>query len=212
MPHNLTDGTTFTSPVPAPADGDDVDQAINDPCFQALADRTRFLLNRALGGVTSWPRTGVNIFVPLDHGRARYGDDWRFFEVDPFDSGVRRGWECHANSGLIALPLSTKLRTGWTLTGVAAHVRPGTGNTMVLDVRKQEHNVISASTPLTSSSLGTASSSSTPAQFIAVTGLTESIALGIFEYYVTIAAGSSSGTNFDRLYGLWFSFTDAGAI
>lgn len=66
MPHNLTDSSTFTNPVPAPADGDNDAQATFDPAFQALANRTKFLLDKALGGYTSWPQTQGVTVSPVD--------------------------------------------------------------------------------------------------------------------------------------------------
>ena len=59
MPHNITPSSTWTTPITAIADLDAASQANFDLAPQALANRLEVVKDRALGGVTSWPRTSV---------------------------------------------------------------------------------------------------------------------------------------------------------
>lgn len=54
MPTNLTDSSTFTSPIQVPANGDPVDAGPSDPLragFQGLANRTKYIKDLLDGGV-----------------------------------------------------------------------------------------------------------------------------------------------------------------
>lgn len=214
MPHNLTDTSTFTAPIAAPADGDNDAQASFDPAFQGLANRTRMLLDVALGGVTSWPETGKQIRVPLELGQAVYGDDWRFNRTDPFDSAARRALDAYTNSGIIVFPCTQILRVGMIITGAtildrAAAARATSGNRVTVDLRKQEHNVVTP-TVYASSSVATGTGSASAGYEFTGTGtISETVATG-FEYYIVVKAGNDAGTNHDQILDVFLTVTNPG--
>jgi hypothetical protein len=87
MPENLTEANAFDANVSVPLDGVDRRTALSlRPAFQALANRTRNLLNRltALEGLNIGPRLsaveGQNLNARLESVEAAY-DPLRFFHV-----------------------------------------------------------------------------------------------------------------------------------
>lgn len=214
MPHNLTDSSAFTDPIAAPADGDNDAQASFDPAFQGLANRTRLLLDAALGGVTTWPQTGKILRVPLELGLPIYGHDWRFNYIDPFDSAARRALDAYTDSGRIVFPLSSILRVGMTITGAtildrAAAARATSGNRVTVDLRKQEHNVVTP-TVYASSSVATGTGGATADYEFTGTGTISEVVGTGFDYYLVVKAGSDASTNHDQILDVFVTVTNPG--
>lgn len=216
MPHDLTDSSTFTDPVPAPADGDDDAQATFDPAFQALANRTRLLLDVALGGVTTWPETSKQIRVPLELGRAVYGDDWRENYIDPYDSAARRVLDAYSDSGRIVFPLSSVLRVGMIITSAnildrAAFARATAGDRVSIDLRKLEHNVLTPTVYASSSVATGVGSNAAGYEFTGTGTIAETVATG-FEYYLIVKAGNDAATvaRHDQILDVFLTVTNPG--
>jgi hypothetical protein len=199
-----------------PADGDNVNQAVNDPAFQALANRTKFIVDKGLEGFTTWPQTGRVIWLPLAKGVPLYGSDMRYTLTSAYPSTPTWAWEAHSNSAAMQYGCDDSLRTGMTITGATLLVKAGAArsgaNKIRVDLARSDAPLIHASgqqTTLTAianqSDDGTAT-----AQWIELTGLTELVTRNHRDIALNIKFGNDAGTNVDVLMALGLYVTDPG--
>lgn len=212
MPTNLTPAATWDTPQTV-AGSDVANAASIENVAQRLADRDEYLKKYALEDSTSWPRTGRLLRVPLELGRAIYGADWRFNEIDPYDSANRAALDAYTNSGLISFPLTTVLRPGMVITGCAAMLRAAAarsgGNVITLDLRKQEHNVLTATVYASTSVATGTGSTSAGRELLGMGTLSETVGTG-FEYRLIVKAGSDASANHDQILDVFLTVTDPG--
>lgn len=201
MPHNLTDSSTFTSPVPAIADGDAVDQSVNDPLAQSLANRTRFLLDHALDGETSWPVA-------------------RIVEVWPRLLYSGTGWAAAANAPAVStathfdvayFDINEPLRTGMALTQVGVNVQMGhTDATSTNRMQVRVYKRTGSSDTLIAT--GVFAPNSTALQTVLTGAITDTIDRGTYCYYVRVDSSVSAGDGGlkDFVYSIDLTFNDPG--
>lgn len=125
MPKNLTDSSAFTSPIVVPVDADPADAASVEVGFQALANRTRLLLERT-GGFD-----GSDEFAYIDS----LGDPTtvsRTRGLPIFSSAPLDGWEFEPGTGRLSsldqgreVVLPIDLETDSVIQSIRALVIPG---------------------------------------------------------------------------------------
>ena len=214
MSHGLTDVSAFTLPVTVPDDGDSENAASVAAGFQPLANRTRYLLDKALGGNVNFPVTNRVVTVPLIGG---FSFGMAPAATWPQAGGAPLYWWIKVNGDIVYFPLNAYLRSGETLTSVVATVWPGAAravvaNRMQLKYYKMTHDFV---TP-TNEPVGLVATGTTPSddgttgkQFLVVTA-TDVIDLSVNDYYVGVQGGNTAGAATDTLYALRMFFTDPG--
>lgn len=188
MPTILTEVDTFSADITVPEGGDDRTSASVNAPFQKLTNRSRNLKNRLDALATEVVSEKFSYGTPLTVQRGQ-----NILMGRPHNDG---GWTNGAvrfsagNSEILRMPLYD-LVDGATLTQVSvphATLTPGrTGsNRASITVSKLAYNSTSAVT-LGSQTFETGASGAVP---IIVSGLSEVIDLGAFQYFVTIVAGN----------------------
>lgn len=220
MPTNITDVSQFTDPATSPADGDADSGATFLASFQKIANRTRFLLDKALGGVTSWP---VNRVISVDITRGKAFGTCVLAPGDMTALGhvvwsIQTDHDEAIPTGCVLFPIGDLIRSGQSLLAVTAIMKPGTtrataANRTQLLVVRQPHVYATASADIAGvqAILGSATDDGTATgQKVAVTGLAHTISRGDGEYYVLIFGGNDAFTHNDLIYGLALSISDVG--
>ena len=215
MPHNLTDVSTFTNPVPAPADGDNDAQASFDPAFQALANRTKFLKDVALGGIGTWPRVGMVQKISLITGQSN--DVPTYWGCTGVPTTLQ--WVSDAaHAGSLVFPLDAHLRSGQTITQYDAIVHPANartgGNKMTVKLYYIAHDITGATEPVAPTQIAVVTGSSSDdgtanKQRISVSGLSHVVDKDANEYFLRVTAGGATA-GFDRVYMAQIVVTDPG--
>jgi len=113
------------------------------------------------------------------------------------------------DTGKVYLDLTSYLRTGATLTGLSARVKPGAArastNRMALQVFKKSGALVASQTQLGSTTYDDASATE---QDIAIVGLTQ-VAAGE-SYFAVLTAGSTATANPDFFFHFTLTFADPG--
>lgn len=235
MPTNITDVSAFTSPITKPVDGD----PDNDTMFvhvQSLANRSRFTKDR-IDGLVGVDNAGEFLYcdasnTPTSRGKGLLITPYQGLMID--NAGVPGGWafspsgggiKSNANSAQWCVGLSDLLPNGSILVGVKALVQPGvprvtTGNRITLDVVTQTM----VFEPPGSEAVGSATNVAIGAPQVyddGGTGIQSIVVLaGVsgtvvdktngVQIYVDLHAGNDAGTNFDKFWGLFVGYYDAG--
>jgi len=202
MPHSLTDVSTFTAPAVAPADGDNDAQASFDPAFQALANRTRFLLDKALGGVTAWPIVGearvASLMNALPDNQSAIG----WFSTRPF-------WTATTVDAMYLLcGINDIVKSGEVITAFDALCKPGAArsaaNGVLVDLCYVAHDWLTPTNEPVAITViaATHDDGTSNKQRIVATPFTHTVDRTINEYFFRVRSGSTASAASDFLYAL----------
>lgn len=212
MPTDITPVSAWTTPIVTPSSGDGATAASVAALGQPLADRAEFIKDKALGGVTSWPRTNVAKKVSVA-GASFTGSTSKIVV-----SGGSVFAQLSDNSGMMIRDLNPYVFSGMILTGIdiVANVYDSSA-TFRVDVVKQPHDYATpANEPkaYVGIGLGRAATASSGKQRITQTGGTEVVDLTSNDYFLIVTAGSSAGGvgAADYVYGLQLILTDPGGL
>lgn len=215
MPQNLTDTSTFTSPIVIPADTDAADLVYVESFAQGLANRTRYLAN-LVGGAA-----GTGEWVYADGSRQK-----KFLiplsSANPMSSGGVRDWEQEAsnswssrrNVGTLIFPLNAFLLNGDTIVDVELWYGPGgarsAGNGMKLGLyRGQPDQMTPASNPVSPTLLlsalygddsATKHHASLASTFVGATSGFPVVVTSAYDYMVIVSSGTDGSTVIDHVY------------
>lgn len=210
MPHTITPSEAWSTPT-VPADGDGASQANFDAAWQWIANRLEMVKTRALGGVTTWPRTSVAKKVSVA-GASFTGSSSKIIV-----SGGAIFAQLSDNSCVMIRDLNPYLFSGMTITGIDSVVNAGdASNALRTEVVYQPHNYATpASEPLAYVGIGLAKNASgSGQQRLTQTGGTHVVDLSSNDYFYLVTAGASAGTpgTYDYVYGLQLLLTDPGGL
>lgn len=209
MPHNLTPSAAWGANATAPADGDPGAQSTFDPPFQEVYNRLELLKTRALGGVTTWPRTGLVKTIPIAGG-----------VVDVTTGGftnwgyVGTEWVSDSTGGRkLVFSLNGLVRTGEVVTAARCMWKPANASSgMRFGLYYRPHPWgTPASEPIAPVLIGTdvADDGTNAKQERSITGLSHTVDLAANDYYALITSGVTT-PGFDRVYALRYTYTDPG--
>jgi len=212
----ITDVSTFTDPVTAPTDGDPLDAAsINTTAIQALANRTRRLMNVAEGA--------FDVQTPATFKRI-VSASWLVPVVNPgaviqWETGGTEGWSAVAAIvGELRGSINDLLPDGCTVTRVRAMVTPASAragaNRMGLELRRVTYGlpVAPAVTPATAgfaSLFATFDDASAAQQMIDSGAISEVINKLTTDLVVFVRSGLGGSVN-DDVHAIEITFTDPG--
>ncbi len=199
MPLDITDVDEFTSPVTRPAGSDARTADVWGEGHQKLANRTRFLLEHALGGDTTWPNTRV---VCIAGSRMRgVSSEWA---SDAIGSA-----QTNTNAALGAIELDPELVTGAILSGVV--VRGVCTTASVHGFRFKLFKRQLSTGTLTQIGSTADSGASSGAYTTSVTAASEVIDRGDYIYFLKCESSSTASTgDGDYVHFLNLVFSDPG--
>lgn len=227
MPINITDVDAFTDPATRPAGSDVRNSASVQGPFQALANRTRWLVGM-LGGVSGageWSyktsRSRV-VTLPLQAGITGGSNVWSRDTSEIASASIGYRWESSANFALIYWSLNDLLRTGQTITELKAIVKPDHGRSTAQRVRvgllKKSVNFTTPN-ELGAVHLAWAEDDGTGnMQVVTLNATSPPFGTGgafpsqdheTSDFYAFVRRGDADN-DFDRLYGLRITFTSFG--
>jgi len=225
MPQNITDVSTFTDPVTAPADGDALDAAsIITNGIQAAANRTRYLVDRVGGaagtgefGYADSPRARVRTLSPFMMTEGALGAGTQFWTVANFASGgTSRARTSQLDRAILVDDVARYLPIGASLTGVEVMVAPGiaratVGDRITVTLTRHTPDWVTTPSPIPAAvDVFTATDDGLlPAQVIASGAIAENISRSV-NHVLRIVAGVDAGTNKDDVFAIRLSFTVPG--
>lgn len=230
MPLNITDSSTFTDPIIAPADSDPADATYVRTIAQGLANRTRFMISKIGGaaGTDEWlyptPKERVVLISmadaksAIDHnaasGSVTVNHHWDLITTNE--------WRSRKDFGTLLVPLNQYLIQGCDILRVRAIVASGAdragANRMSIALKKVTADFDSAppgaGTTATMAGPYYEDETYTANRQIISSGASGAIDLTVNRYgvdhYLAIVAGSDGGTNFDKLHALELTIRDYG--
>lgn len=211
MPTNITPASAWTTPIVTPSSGDGATAASVAALGQPLADRVEFIKDKALGGVTSWPRTSVAKKVAVA-GASFTGSTSKIIV-----SGGAIFAQLSDNSCVMIKDLNPYVFSGMILTGVDSVVNAGDGsNALRTEIVYQPHDYATpANEPKAYLGIGLGKNASGAGkQRITQTGGTHVVDLTSNDYFYLVTAGASAGTpgTYDYVYGMQLILTDPGGL
>jgi hypothetical protein len=228
MPIDITEADTFTaSPLERPIDSDPGGLDYLTTLFQAFADRTRYLYNRAtklLGrvggedGSAEWIYTdGSGVAAPKTRtivlnaaqAQTREGTGW-ILAYSSISGAVGLSMTSQANNANMIFPLN--LPSGSIVTQIRCLWDPGaTGRTNKLRAQFFRSDTFDTSLDAFAPSIATVTQTETTSPEIrSMTGLSETIDRSTRSYFVDITSGEDGSTNFDRVYSIEVTYSDPG--
>lgn len=202
MPVNITDVSTFTDPIVAPADADPADRTYVVTIAQGLSNRTRKLWDM-VGGAPG------DKTIYIGPTCARYHSSWV--------QGIFAYAQSGANDAALHVDLADFLPSGAVLKEVHALVKPGAaragGDRMLMKVFRQDLTAFPGADPtLTQLGVDQEDGGGNTRQLISQAGLTETIDRDVNAVTLQLQAGNTGGTGGqeDRFYALKIVFTDPG--
>lgn len=210
MPHTITPAEAWTAST-VPADLDLASQANFDVAWQWIANRLEMAKVRALGSVTTWPRTSV----PIKVGVA--GSSFTGAASSIVTSGGSIFAKLNDNSVLMIKDVGPYLFSGMTITGIDCVVNAfDASNTLKVEVVYQPHDYATpANEPKSYVGMGLSKNASgSGKQRLTQLGGTHVVDKTSNDYWIVVTGGSSAGGvgNADYVYGLQLIVTDPGGL
>ena len=218
MPQNITDASTYTATVTAPASADALDETEVLAMGQGLANRTKYLYDAVRPDYNYDSPVSVTVFVSpheINPSFSSYGSPttglmtWYSNGFDLANSQV--------NDGVGYIPLDNHLPDDATLTAVRALVDPGAARSAGVNMELAVRRIDASSWPTAPSSttLGTDTEddTTTAAQSISIGAISEAIDKSASRHWVArLRAGNTGGTfaTRDSFYGLELDITYPG--
>ena len=227
MPQNLTDTSTYTTPIVIPADTDAADLTYIETMAQGLANRTRSLADKIGGvsGVDEWlypsPKTRVvlvsmaDAVSAIDHnatsGLVTVNHHW--------DLVTTQEWRSRKDFGALLVPLNSYLVQACDLLRVRVVADPGVagragGNRMSVTLKKVTADLSTPGAGTTATMAGPWYEDATGAIKTIDSGAPGTFDLTVnrfgVDHYLSILAGSDGGTNFDKVHAIELTVRDYG--
>jgi len=222
MPNNIVDVSTFTDPVVAPADGDALDAASIVPNgLQALANRTRLLVNRTTGvvGAGEFAYDAVKVRTRIIPAAACQPTDAQIADVPGWYFQLGRQFRTTANFARLVVPLGAWLPDGCTFRRIRALVAPGIAragtNRMELIVTRITSINFGdpvGSPPVYTEIANVFDNAGVAKQVISSGFVTEVLAksTGALSLHAQIVSGNDSATNTDTVEAFEIQYEDPG--
>ncbi len=202
MPTDITDVSAFTSPVQVPASADPASKDNIVTLGQQVANRTRFLYDAIAGAGVG---TDVTIIIGPTAFRTPGSQlNFAWVQLDQNDQPAFADAGDYLPSGAVLKEVHVAVKPGFAR---------GAGDAMLLKVFRQAWSAFPAGDP-TATQLGSddEDDGSNGRQWMAVTGLSETVDRDANSITVQLQAGNDAGTGGrnDRLYALKLVFTNPG--
>lgn len=208
MPVSITDSSSFDA-ITAPAGSDVPNAASVVTPVQNLANRTRFLLDKALGGVTVWPRVGVARIASLASAQPDNTGGTGWFLTRPHWTATT-----YALQYLIC-PVNDIIDTGEIITAFDSLLKPGaarngaggTGDRMFVDLCYVAHDWLTPAAGTLTVIGSTHDDGTATDQRCVSSSVTHTVDLALNDYFFRVRAGSDADVHPDLLYALRVNMT-----
>ncbi len=225
MPTNLTDVSTFTDPVAVPVDGDVRNAASVQTPFQALANRTRKLIDR-LGGIAGSSEityeaakartkfiSALNAVSMWNHTAGSGGDGAPGWRPVPQGSDPNQAFvmTTFLSAEAVYLAISEHIPRDAVITAIRVRVKPGAARTGANRMKAAYHRRNASSQTYVGPIASGFDDESTNEQFIAFTGLTITND-ETNRIQVVLFGGNDAATNLDLFIGVSVDFNQPGPM
>ena len=224
MPKNLTDASTYSSPIAVPVDSDPRNAASVETPFQQLANRTKYLADRVggSGGGSEWvyddaPRSRTRIVSPFAfmEGKLATGDAQLWTVAAFVSTGTGYSRTSQADRAQLVADISHWLPIFANLTRVQVLVAPGAargtvGDRVTVSLFRQTPSFSTPAIPVADGPIGEATDDGTTNVQVIDTGVIDEDVDRASQLCLRIVAGADGGTNKDDVHSILLTYTVLG--